>query len=124
MVNVRETSVGFGTVRLIGKVDPVLETVEKHGNVTVRNAGSAGQPAYFEVAHQIQFYTEQSGISLFNVFSLTIPLTDILPDTPYTQIELEAARQLALVLRSCAQQIEALVMASEAKGDEAASAPS
>ena len=117
MVTVKDAKLGFGTVRFFGKIDPVPETVSRQGNVTIKNAAQPGQPAYFDVSYQLQFLADRDGISEFNVFTVSLPLTGISHDTPYSRVEGEAARQLAPMLRSFADEIEKLVAESEKQPD-------
>lgn len=117
MVQIQNLKFGFGTLTYRGRVEAIPASVVKQGNVTTHNAAQPGSPAYFEVAFQIQGHVEEDGVSEFHIFNLTVPLIDKPADSSYSEIEAEAAKQLAPMLRLFADEIERQVAETDAPAE-------
>ena len=106
---------GFGSMAYIPEVEAVPEKTEKVNDHTYIHTGSAGREAYSQVTFYLdcKFGPEDDRIS--NPISWTVRVPGKLKgDTPYAQVENEAARQIAPMLRAVADQVEKLVADAEA----------
>jgi hypothetical protein len=112
-VQIRKLKLGFGRVVYSPKVETIPASVVTEGNVTTHTPENPGQPSYFAATFQISGDVEHDGVELFNVFSLDVPVVGGSGRSPYAEIESEAARQLAPILRLFAEELEKQVAETE-----------
>lgn len=114
-----DLKLGFGTLRYVAGEDEVPYSVTQTDDVTFHNHAKPGRPAYYDVSFQVSATVEIEGVSEFTVFSVSIPVIGKSGNSSYKEVESEAARQLAPVLRLFAEDIERQVAASEDQTDVA-----
>lgn len=102
---------GNGSVKYIPQIDPRPETREtaRHGNVTTNiiNSGQPGFPAHYEVTFMIQTIVDHDGIETNNTFHWGCIVPEQNDRAQYRSVKDQAARQVAPMLRSLADKIEA-----------------
>lgn len=101
----------FGSVQYVSKIDPVPPSTRVEGNVTYNEIGSDGFPAYFKATFMLTCETQLGDTDkvMRNIFHWTEAMVGLARETPYSEVEAQAARQLAPSLRAVADQIEKLV---------------
>ncbi|WP_347311395.1 hypothetical protein [Defluviimonas sp. SAOS-178_SWC] len=115
-------SLGYGRIAFVAGADPVPETVEETatGNSTVRVVSPAtpGVPPRFDVQFFISCTHEVAGRSVHNAFhwDTSVPAED--RSTPYSEVELAAARMLPASLREIADALQAEIDRTDAGGSE------
>lgn len=109
MPELNELSFGFGQVEFRSAIAEVPATSKTTGNVTVNNAGSPGGLEHFATSFMLNARFAQDGIEFSNIFHWNSAVTGLARETPYSQVEDAAARQLAPMLRAVADRIEQLV---------------
>ncbi len=113
MAEISDVQLGFGAIAFRGGVAAEPASVVRQGNVTVHNEAKPGQPMSFEGSFQISCYSKEDAISLFNVFTVNLPVVGEPADSPYSAIESKAARQIAPMLRSIADEVERQIAEAE-----------
>jgi hypothetical protein len=112
-MEIRKLQLGFGRLVYHSEIEAIPASVVTEGNVTTHTAETLGRPHYFEATFQISGDVEHDGIAVFNVFSIDVPVVGRSGRSPYAEIESEAARQLAPILRLFAEEIEKQVAETE-----------
>jgi len=97
--------VQFGAVQYTGEVEAIPATSKTTGNVTVNNMGSPGRAERFDVTFMLICGSGDDS-SKENIFHWTERLAGLPRDTPYSEVELQAFRQLAPNLRAAADLID------------------
>lgn len=115
MPKLKSVNFGFGTIGYVPEQPAMPATTETKGNVTVNNMGSPGQAAFWEVTNMFSCIFEAEDETFSNIFHLTTRLPGTAGETPYIEIEAEAARQFAPMLRAVADSIEKQVAEFDAK---------
>lgn len=115
MIQTNSVEFGYGRVSFNHAVEPVPASTQRNGNVTINNAAIPGRPAYFEISTMIRVQHEEEGIVFSNVLHLDVALTGLPKDTPYAEVDAQAARKLAPLLREIADSIEQQVAEYDAK---------
>jgi len=115
MTPTTDVEFGYGQVRFNHAIEAIPATEQRDGNVILKNAAIPGQPAYFEISTMISAKHEESGISVSNIFYLNVILSGLAKDTPYAEVDAQAARKLAPLLRDMAESIERQVVEYDAK---------
>jgi hypothetical protein len=115
MPDLIDVAFGHGSVQLIPKVDAVPTTSKTTGNTTVNVVGSPEKPGYFQTSFMLSCDFSEAGREFSNIFHWTVvtPLGD--KSVSYTEVEADAARQLAPMLRAAADKVEQLVAEFDAK---------
>ena len=115
MSKLKSVNFGFGTVGYISEEPAVPATTETKGNVTVNDMGSPGKAAFWEVSNMFSCTFEAGDETFSNIFHLTTRIPGSTGATPYIELEAEAARQYAPMLRAIADSIEKQVAEFDAK---------
>jgi hypothetical protein len=119
MAEIRDVSVtGNGSVRFFKAVKAVPPSTRTEGIVTINEAGHPGAPAHYEVEFYISAALEHEGAETLLSFPVSILIAGKTDDAPYREIEAEAARQIAPILRSVSDQIEQQVSEFDQKRAE------
>lgn len=113
MAEVTEVDIGYGAISFRNHVEAVPPSSETKGSVTVKNMGSPGAPAHFEVNFMLSCHLKEDDLPLTNIFywKTIIPTKEI--GSPYNDVEARAARQVVSELRSAADHLEKLVDQSD-----------
>ncbi len=115
MPTVKDVAFGNGDVTFYSKVDAVPASSETNGNVTINHSGKPEVPARFEVSFMLSVTAEEAGLEFSNVFHLKTLVKEGDSNASYRQVESEAARHLAPMLRSVADKIEQNVAEFDAR---------
>lgn len=118
MLTMTEMNLGYGSVRYYPKIEAVPESSETTGNVTVNNMGSPEIAAHHLVTFHLDSAFEGSGLRIPIQFSWSVIVAGMEPEASYLQVESEAARLIAPMLRDVAASIEEQVADSDAKAAE------
>ena len=86
--------------------EEILPSTSYSGNVTVNQSGAPGIAPHFEVSFLIGAEVEAGGVLRSNYFSWACIVPAQTPDVSYRDVETDAARMLAPMLRSLADEIE------------------
>lgn len=109
MPQLKGAEIGYGQVEFIAELPAEPASSRHEGNVTYSNAGSPGRPAYFSTAFMLTAELEHEGVAFRNIFHWNGVVTDLPKSAPYSEVELQAAQQIAPMLRAFADRIEQLV---------------
>lgn len=116
MVEVRGVRFGYGAVTFHNEVKAKKATSKTTGNVTINNSAQPGSPAHFDVSFMLSCDLTEGGLDFTNIFHWSVM---VVPEAGkpalYGEVEGEAARQLAPMLRAVANTIEAEVAKTDAK---------
>lgn len=115
MAQVKSVTLGHGEVRFFKKVEATPTTTRRNGNVTVKNVGQPGSPAYFEVSYMIFCTIGERDHDYQNIIHCKVRVDEQDGMTPYFEIEDAAARQLAPMLREIADLVDAQVTAGDSQ---------
>jgi hypothetical protein len=111
MASIKDFQMGNGSVTFRSEIEPTPETREtsKQGSVVVNTINSAtqGVPAYYEVSFMLNTTIEHDGVVASNIFHWTCLVSEKSDRAQYRSVEDQAARQIAPMLRSLADKIEA-----------------
>jgi hypothetical protein len=118
MIELNSVSFGNGDVTFIKEVEATPTTSETTGNVTVKNVGHPGVPAYFEVTFMLGCDWQDGPIQFSNFFHLKALVLGKSRESSYLAVEAEAARSLAPMLRMIADDVEGQVAVFDAKADK------
>ena len=97
---------GYGHVRYFKGVEAEPATTQTEGSVTINNAAIPAVPSSFEVSRQITANFEVDGLKFYNIFSWNCEFANAEMSTPYIEVDSQAARMIAPMLRAVADQIE------------------
>jgi len=111
MVTTTEVEFGYSSVVYRQEIPAVPTTTQRDGNVTINNIGTPGVPASFEVTSMITADHEAGDVKFHNIFHWKVVLVGLPKDAPYSEVDAEAARRLAPMLRDVADLIEQQVKA-------------
>ncbi len=106
MLKLTEVSLSHGEIRYNPKIVAVPTETIKKGNTTINNMGTPEKSAYFSSSHMITCQYECGEHSFSNVIhweSLTLMHER---DAQHFEVESEAARRIAPMLRAVADEIE------------------
>ncbi|MDB5678649.1 hypothetical protein [Sphingomonas bacterium] len=115
MASLIEAEIGYGSIKFIKAIEPTPTTSETEGNVTVKNMGSPGVPAYYDASFMLHAKHDKSGVTFSNIFHWNVIVNAKTIDAPYSEIEGAAALQIAPMLRELADEIEKQVAGSATK---------
>jgi len=117
---VKTTAVGFGygSVTYRYEIEAVPPSSKTEGNVTINNSGSPGCPAHYEVEPMITVDHDAGGVIFSNTFHWKVVVVGLPKNAPYSEIDAEAARQIAPMLRDAANLIEKQVADYDARTKE------
>jgi hypothetical protein len=111
MATLENLEFGNGRVTYVSKVDPTprTERSDTNGNVTINNITEAqpGRPAFYDVTFILTANFENAGVKFSNVFSWECVVPEESDRAQYRSVEDQAAKQIAPMLRTLADQIEA-----------------
>jgi hypothetical protein len=110
MTKLTEAKLGFGSVRCIPARPEVPETREQLDDGTHIHMGSPAREAFCEVDFRIEcsYGSEEEGFS--NVVLWSVRLAGDKADLPFSEVEAEAARLIAPMLRDVADSVEKQVV--------------
>ena len=106
MSNVTKISIGYAELAYVPEVGAVPASEHKDGSVTIRNAAIKGMPAYYDALFRISADLKEGPISFTNILSLRTVVQEADEHASYHSITWQAARKLAPMLRSLADQID------------------
>jgi hypothetical protein len=107
MLEVKNCNLGSGSVTYNNEVKSEPEKRQTVGNVTTVSGAIDGIPAHYQVSFFINAALKQNEIEFHNMFSLNCLVEEQSDHATYRSIEDRGARQLAPMLRSLADKIEA-----------------
>ena len=114
MQKLNSASVGHGSVTYVAEQPSIPDSSETTGNVTVNVFGREGRSACWAVSYQISVDFENGGGPSLGLLGWEVRLPAEAPaDARYHEVEAEAARQIAPMLRAVADSIEKQVAESE-----------
>lgn len=106
---------GNGQIHFVGKVDPVPATSKTTGIVTVNNAAQPGIEAHYKTSFMLDTQFDVDGISVQNIFHWNSIILNDDENASYRSIEDQAARQIPLMLRAVADELDKEIAAFDAK---------
>jgi hypothetical protein len=101
-----EVKLGFGHVLCVPAVPETPETHETGDDGVHIHTSSPAQEAYCEVQFMIDCSNKDLSNPISNIFHWTVRLAGDKADVPYSQVEAEAARLVAPMLRDVADRVE------------------
>ena len=107
MSELKSVEFGCGSVVYVRKIEGRPETIERDGSVTVHNSAIPSRPAHYEVTFMLNSSFEHVGLPISNIFHWSCIVEEQSDRAPYRSVEDKAARQIAPMLRSLADKIEA-----------------
>ena len=119
--SVSSVEFGFGTVQYVKEIEAVPASSKKTGNVTINNMATPGSPEHFLVTFMLSYGPDDGALGRRNIFHWTEAVVGLPRTTPYSEVEAQAARQLAPSLRAAADAIEKQVEEFDGKAADSGS---
>jgi hypothetical protein len=115
MQQLKSAAIAHGAVTYISAEPAVPDSSETKGKVTVNVVGRAEKPAYWNVYYSIHASFEGGGGPALGTIGWDVRLpVQSAADAKYSEVEAEAARQIAPMLRAVADAIEKQVAEADA----------
>lgn len=114
-MEVESLVLGYGAVTYRNAEEGKPATSKATGSLTLTTGPVEGVPEHFQVSFRVKYKIASGEMLISNDFYLLTTLTETPHTTPYIEVEHEAAKQLAPMLRLLADEIERQVAASEAQ---------
>jgi hypothetical protein len=111
----KDVEFGYGAITHCAEIPATPTTTERDGNVTIHNEGSPGVPGHFRYSAMLSADFEEEGVKFHNIFHWETLIVGKPGGTPYAELDADAARHIAPMLRDVAASIEAQVAEYDAK---------
>lgn len=109
MTELKSVDFAYGSVTFYKKIEAVPTTTKREGNVTINNMGTPEIPSFHEVSYVLTCNFGDGPREFSNTFHWEVRVEDKGRNAPYGEIEAEAARKIAPMLRAVADEIERAV---------------